>query len=151
MVVNAIKHAAVFDTKSLFSFQELVVAGLRSRHKTVVNESVVLWNSTFGEEIIVEYPEDLRTVLQKLRPMIDIRLPNFPESNGDEVSGLRLAAHKIIADVPRPFFRLRISSTPNLKQKRKRSLSTLLLDLLHQFVYYNALLSLSKVCHPVQN
>ena len=148
-VVNAIKHFAVFDTKLLFSIKELVVAGLRSRHKAVVNEFINLWNSTFGEEGTVEYPEDLRTVLRKLRPITDIRLPNFPESDG-EVNGPRLAAYNGIADVSRSFFRLCISSTPKMQQKCNQSLSGLLLYL-HQLIHYNALLNLSKVCHSVQD
>ena len=149
--MNAIQHSAVFDTKLLLSIKELVVAGLRSRHKAIVNESIVLWNSTFGEEGTVEYPEDLKTVLRKLRPMTDISLRDLPESDGEEVSGLRSAAHNRIADVPRPRFRLCISLTLKMKQKRNRSLSSLLLDLLHQFVHYNALLKPSNVCQSVRN
>ena len=149
--MNAIQRSAVFDTKFLLSIQELVVAGLRSRHKAIVNESIVMWNSTFGEESTVEYPGDLRTVLRKLRPMTDISLPNLLESDGEEVSGLRSAAHNRIADVPRPYFRLCISLTLKMKQKRNRSLSSLLLDLLHRSVHYNALLKLFKVCQSVRN
>ena len=82
------QSSAVFDTRFLFGIQELVVSGFRSRHKAVVNESIVMWNSTFGLEGALEYPEDLRNILQKLGSMTDLRLPNFPESNGEEVSGL---------------------------------------------------------------
>lgn len=87
-IVNSIEHSVVFDTRFLFSIQDLVVAGFRSRHRAVVNESIVMWNSTFGGEDTLEYPEDLKTILQKLRPMTELRLPNFPESNGEEVCRL---------------------------------------------------------------
>lgn len=84
-VVSSIEHSVIFDTRFLFSIQEILVAGFRSRHKTVVNESILMWNSTFGAEGTLEYPEDLRTILQKLRSMTELRLPNFPEVNSEEV------------------------------------------------------------------
>ena len=91
-VVNSIEHSGVFDTRFLFSIQELVVAGFRSRHKAVVNAAIAMWNKTFGVEDTLEYPEDLRTILQKLRSLTELRLPNFPERTGEEVSRPYLAA-----------------------------------------------------------
>ena len=87
--MKSIEHTVVFDTRFLFSIQDLVVAGFRSRHKAVVNESIIMWNNTFGGEATLDYPKDLKTILQKLRPMTELRLPNFTESNGEEVSRLR--------------------------------------------------------------
>ena len=51
-----------------------------------------MWNNTFGAEDFLEYPEDLRITLQKIKSMTELRLPSFPELNGEEVSGLCLAA-----------------------------------------------------------
>ncbi|CAD6590030.1 MAG: hypothetical protein ASARMPRED_004531 [Alectoria sarmentosa] len=85
-VMNSIEHSVVFDTRFLFSIQDLVVAGFRSRHKTVVNQAIIMWNSTFGGEGTLEYPKDLRDTLQKLRSMTELRLPSFPELNGEEVT-----------------------------------------------------------------
>lgn len=85
-MVDSIERSVVFDTRFLFSIQELVVAAFRSRHKAVVNKAVVMWNRTFGGQDTMEYPEDLITILQKLRSMTQLRLPNFPELNSEEVS-----------------------------------------------------------------
>lgn len=126
--MKSIEHSVVFDTRFLFSIQELVVAGFRSRHKAVVNEAIVMWNSTFGGEGTLEYPEELRNILRKLRPITELRLPNFPELDGEEVSGLCLAAFNARADVPRTCIRLCISSTPKMKRKVNWSLSYPLLD-----------------------
>ena len=45
----------------------------------------MLWNQTFGCAQALEYPEDLRKILQRLRSMTDIQLPTFPEADDDEV------------------------------------------------------------------
>lgn len=87
--MKSIEHSVVFDTGFLFSIQELITAGFRSRHRTVVNESIAMWNSTFGGEATLDYPEDLKNILQKLKSVTELRLPNFPESNDEDVSGLR--------------------------------------------------------------
>lgn len=107
----------VFDNRFLFSIQDLVVAGFRSRHEAVVTKSIVMWNNTFGGEDTLEYPEDLKTILQKLRPMGELRLPNFPESNGEEVSRLCLANFDVRADVARLCLRLCILSTTKMKMR----------------------------------
>ena len=85
-VVNSIKRCLVFDTRLLFNIQELMLASFRSRHKSIVNESIVFWNSTFGEQETLEYPKDLTPIFRKLRSMTELRLPNFPEFNGEDVS-----------------------------------------------------------------
>ena len=148
--MKSIEHSVVFDTRFLFSIQDLVVAGFRSRHKVVVNEFIVMWNNTFGGEDTLEYPKDLKTILQKLRPLTELRLPNFPESNGEVVSRLPSAAFDARADVARSCLRLCISSTPNMKRRCNWSPSCRLLDLLCQLVHYNALQSLSKACRSVR-
>ena len=89
-MVNSVEHSVVFDTRFLFSIQELMVAGFRSRHKAIVNQSIAMWNSTFGGEGTLEYPGDLRAILQKLRPMAELSLPNFPELSGGEVKSTSL-------------------------------------------------------------
>ena len=148
-VVNSIEHSGVFDTKFLFGIQELVVAGFRSRHKAVVNESIAMWNNTFGVEASLEYPKDLKTILQKLRSLTELRLPDFPERNGEEVSRPYLAAEIATADVPRSYLRLSISSTPKLKKRCNWSLSCPLFDLLLQLIHCKALQILSKACGSV--
>ena len=133
--MNSIEHSVVFDTRFLFSIQEIVVAGFRSRHKAVVNAFIASWNSTFGDEGTLEYPEDLRTILQKLRFLTELRLPNFPELNGEEVSKFRLVAFKARADVPRSCLRLCISSTPKMNGRYSWSLLCPLIDLFHWLLH----------------
>ncbi len=144
--MGSIEHSVVFDTRYLFSIQELMVAGFRSRHKAVVNESIVMWNRTFGVEDALEYPKDLRTILQKLRSMTELRLPSLPELDAEEVSRLHLAAFNARADVHRLCLRHCISSTPKTKRKCNWSLSCPLLGHLRQLVHYNVLQSQIKAC-----
>ena len=63
----------------------LVTASLRSRHKPIVNDAVVMWNRTFGCVETLEYPEDLKRVLLKLRSTVDIDVPGIPNSRVQEV------------------------------------------------------------------
>ena len=140
-VVNSIERSAVFDTRFLFSIQELAVAGFKSRHKAVVNGFIAMWNNTFGVEETLEYPEDLRIVLQKLQSMTELRLPTFPERIGEEVSRLSWSAKMARADVPRSFLRSCVSSIPKMKRCH-RSPSCLPLDLRLQLTRFKALQSL---------
>ena len=48
-----------------------------------------MWNRTFGCSEALEYPDDLRKTLVKLRLVTEIRLPGLPElleAEVDEVS-----------------------------------------------------------------
>lgn len=85
------------------------MAGFRSRHIAVVNQTIVMWNSTFGGEDSLQYPKDLRTILEKLRSVTELRLPNFPESHGEEVNELGPAPLHAKADVPRSCLHLQNS------------------------------------------
>ena len=123
-----------------------MVAIFRSRHKSVVNESIAMWNNTFGTEDTLEYPEDLRTILQKLRSVTELRLPSFPERNGEEVSRLSLPAQNARAYVSRPCLHLCVSSTPKMKKRCKLSLLCPLFNPQFQSIHYKALQSLSKGC-----
>ncbi|KAL8695435.1 MAG: hypothetical protein Q9218_000013 [Villophora microphyllina] len=69
----------------LLSVEDLVVAGFRSRHKAIVNDMITTWNKTFAQADILEYPPALRTVLTKLRPMVDLELPGFIDDEETEV------------------------------------------------------------------
>ena len=64
----------------------LVTASLRSRHKTILNDAVVMWNRTFGCVEALDYSEDLRRTLMKLKLMTDIDVPGFSEADEQEVS-----------------------------------------------------------------
>ena len=49
-----------------------MVASLSSRHKSIVNEFITLWNHTFGISIDIEYSETLRRTLSRLNKYTDI-------------------------------------------------------------------------------
>lgn len=63
----------------------LITSGLNSRHKAIVNESVLLWNRTFGLVEGLEYPDNLQPVLLKLKTLTSIYLPNFEKMDNIEV------------------------------------------------------------------
>ena len=125
-VVNSIERSVVCHTTVLFSIHELLVAGLRSRHKAVVNKFIAMWNEIFGVEDTLEYPEDLKNVLQKLRPVTELRLPTFPAKYSEEVCGIALFAESARADIPRSRLRLFGLSTPKMKKRYRRRLCPLL-------------------------
>ena len=146
MVVTSIENTVVFDTRFLFSIQELMVASFRSRHKSIVSQSVAMWNNTFGMEDALEYPEDLRTIFQKLRSVTVLRLPSFHEQDGGEVSRLSLPAENASTYISRLCLHLCVSSTLEMKKRCKRSLLRPLPNLQSQSIHYKALQSLSKGC-----
>ena len=69
----------------LKTLSTLISCGLESRRKTVTNMSIELWNSTFGQEEILDYPLKVKNALRRLRPIVELQLPTFPESAEDEV------------------------------------------------------------------
>jgi hypothetical protein len=62
-----------------------ISSGLESRRKIIANATVELWNSTFGAQQALDYPTKVKYALQRLRPIVDLQLPTFPESTEDEV------------------------------------------------------------------
>jgi hypothetical protein len=71
--------------------EPLLCSGLESRHKSIVNQAIRMWNSTFGHsKQTLEYPDRLKQALQRLRPIADLQLPFFPNSlESEQVSGYR--------------------------------------------------------------
>ncbi|KUJ09710.1 uncharacterized protein LY89DRAFT_657169 [Mollisia scopiformis] len=68
-------------TKILKDFEVLICAGLQSKHKTVVNSTIVMWNATFGLcKNGLEYPQNAKEALLKLHSIVELQLPFFPES-----------------------------------------------------------------------
>ena len=116
-MISSIERFVVFDTRSLFSMQELLIAGFGSRHKSIVNRAIAMWNSTFGGEDGLEYPEGLRKILQRLKFVAELRLPNFPDMTVEEVIELDLATLNAKADLARACRHLCISLTPRTKKK----------------------------------
>ena len=64
-----------FDSTLLSHLEALLRAGLSSKHKAIINRSVLMWNTTFGLADILEYPEDLRRILVRLSCITELLLP----------------------------------------------------------------------------
>jgi hypothetical protein len=76
-----------FDSTLLSALQVLLVAGLGSRHRSIVGQSITMWNSTFGRTERLEYPDTLLKALIRVRALSDILLPGLlPEYESVEVS-----------------------------------------------------------------
>ena len=131
-MTSSIERFVVLDTRSLLSMQELLIAGFRSRHKSIVNKAIAMWNSTFGSKDDLEYPEGLRNILQKLKFVAELRLPNFPDMTVGEVSELDFVTFNAKADLARVCRHLCISLTPRTKKKCIWSLPLPSLELLRQ-------------------
>ena len=70
----------------------LVAAGLKSRHRAILNDAVLMWNRIFGCAESLDYPDDLRNPLLKLKLVTDIDLPGFPDQTSEEVSAFNVKA-----------------------------------------------------------
>lgn len=74
------------DSSMLRLLEPLILSGFQSKHRGVVNETIKMWNDTFGYLEFLDYPDGLRHYLQRLRSLVELRLPGFPESPDEDVS-----------------------------------------------------------------
>ncbi|KAH0559014.1 hypothetical protein GP486_004374 [Trichoglossum hirsutum] len=74
------------DSFMLRNLSTLISCGLGSRRKTIANATADLWNSTFGQQNALDYPQKVKNALLRLRPIVDLQLPTFPESVEDEIA-----------------------------------------------------------------
>lgn len=72
------------DGALLSLLQPLFVAGFVSPRRALVNRTIIFWNECFGEQDKLRYPSELVKVLRAARPYVELSLPTFPESEGDE-------------------------------------------------------------------
>lgn len=96
------------DTNLLSSIQHLLLSGLRSRHRSTVNRSILTWNRTFGCTESLSYPKELRDTLLSLQRMTDIHLPNLPVVEMDQVRMVQ----SIVQDDKRDNVLQAVSSSP---------------------------------------
>ncbi|KAL8703781.1 MAG: hypothetical protein Q9201_003046 [Fulgogasparrea decipioides] len=83
--LHAVQSVSKHDSAFLALVQDLLAAGFQSRHTNIVNGTVIMWNGTFGKAEISEYPPALRTILTKLRPVVDLELPGFIDDDHMEI------------------------------------------------------------------
>ncbi len=86
--MTAIQNLPAFTTSTLSNYEHLLLSSLRSRHRSIVNDSLEMWNRTFGCAEFLEYPDELHTLLTKLQPVTELSLPTFPDTEGDKVRKL---------------------------------------------------------------
>lgn len=84
-VINAIKALPTIDSQLLSILSILITSGLDGRHEAIMDESIMLWNSTFGLIENLEYPNTLQPILLKLGTVTRIYLPNIPKNDSIEV------------------------------------------------------------------
>ncbi|KFZ04689.1 hypothetical protein V501_09056 [Pseudogymnoascus sp. VKM F-4519 (FW-2642)] len=70
--------SGVDSTIALSKLGALLSAGLNSKRKPIANSAITLWNATFGTQSTLTYPPDVAKALARLRPVADLKLPNFP-------------------------------------------------------------------------
>lgn len=62
----------------LAKFGLIISAGLASQHKSITNRFIEMWNSTFGLQEVLEYPDNVLTAVRKLEPYVELQLPSLP-------------------------------------------------------------------------
>lgn len=74
------------DNMLLKALEALITAGLRSERQRIVNRTIEMWNGSFGSQTNLQYPHSVEKGLRRLRPIVDLELPEFPDDPSDEVS-----------------------------------------------------------------
>jgi len=74
-VANVLQTAVSHDSKTLDIFEVIVSAGLESVHKSTANRFIEMWNASFGSQDSVTYPPAVQLALEKLDPLVELRLP----------------------------------------------------------------------------
>ena len=85
VIVAAVDSLSRKDSTLLQILETLVVSSLRSRHKSILNESIALWNRSFGVAEQLEYSDSLRAALLKVRSVTEILIPGLSEEDDIEV------------------------------------------------------------------
>ena len=73
------------SSRTLQMLETIILSGFQSRHKSIVNSTIEMWNQSFGTKQDLQYPEKLRDVLSRLRlDVSELLLPSFPYSAASE-------------------------------------------------------------------
>ena len=79
--IEKLKH----DTLLLRALEKLIVAGLSSRRRGIVNITLHLWNKTFGQQETLDLPSALEIALQRLATTAEVLLPQDICINDEQV------------------------------------------------------------------
>lgn len=64
----------------------LITASLRSRHKTILNDAVQMWNRKFDCSEMLDYTDDLRGALLNLKLLTEVDTPGLIDEQSQQVS-----------------------------------------------------------------
>ncbi|KAK0658631.1 hypothetical protein DIS24_g4637 [Lasiodiplodia hormozganensis] len=83
-VMTLVERIPRHDNMLLKALEALITAGLRSERQRIVNRTIEMWNGSFGSQINLQYPPSVEKGLRRLRPIVDLELPEFPDDPSDE-------------------------------------------------------------------
>lgn len=75
IILDRVKEFGNFDSKLLQALAVALEPGFTSKHKVIVNRSLIMWNSTFGATEHLEYPPNLLSALVRLSQIAEVQLP----------------------------------------------------------------------------
>ena len=73
------------DSNILRDLEPLLTSAFESKHRSIVNTTITLWNSTFGGQATLEYPPRILVAIRRIQTIADLQLPSFPNDPEDEV------------------------------------------------------------------
>lgn len=83
-VLRFVQHSTMStDSALLETLEPILVAGLSSPSKEIVNRTITFWNESFGAQDILDYPPKLLPVLRARRTQADIQLPGLGDDDSD--------------------------------------------------------------------
>ncbi|KFX97486.1 hypothetical protein V490_02762 [Pseudogymnoascus sp. VKM F-3557] len=100
----------VDSTTALSKLEAVLCAGLKTKRKPIANSAITLWNTSFGTQSTLSYPPELAKALARLRPVADLKLPNFPTTYDEAATPSGPQFIESDSDSQQPSFRL--SSRP---------------------------------------
>ena len=86
LAVAAILENVDVTPQSLYRLELVFVASLGSRHQSIVNSAISLWNRTFGTLESVEYSTALARSLRRVGAWTDICAPGLTSMEDFEAS-----------------------------------------------------------------
>lgn len=121
IICDSIKKLPRKDSSTLTALEPLVLAGFISRRRHIVNVAIHTWNDTFGKDQNLRYPSKLENVLQSLRHLVNLDLPNLPALETDPESNLSFYdSESETADTPRASRRSPVKESPFRIRKSSR-------------------------------
>lgn len=82
-ISNLLSHLFESNASLLQRLNLLVASGLESQHRATVSRFVKMWNQAFGVCENTRIPENVQDALLRLRPVANLKLPEFLEVKPD--------------------------------------------------------------------